>query len=590
MSLGIRARLILLTHCVALPLVVVGLMALLDMRSASERRLKESLGHQAELASVALERWVMEHVRGLSILALRMEEGDNMVTLRSDLSILRSRRPHLIDITVLDAKGTVTLREPVLPGGPAPQVSVALAGEMRQAQRWVVLADRSMPGETGAIAIGWPLRTGGALVARLAPAGIAEVFANVQLGEGAVIAAFDQRGQPLYTSGPAAGLPDAGMLEVVSGRRTTVVEAITGPDAVAHMHALAVAGTTNCVAMVAVPNYRLFMPARQQFGQYLVFSALGLMAAAVVAGAVARGILQPVRRLQDAAVRFGEGRFGTRAEIRGGGELGPLASAFNHMADLIEEREARLQELDDLKSEFVSNVSHELRTPLTTIKTLTRVLLRGPLTDQERREYLETIGSECDRQIDLVVNLLDLSRIEAGRMQVTVRPTDAAPVVRQCTDAMTPGARERNVTVQVTMPEKLPSVLADAAALRRVICGLLDNAIKYSEEAGAISITFSVSGSQVGIHVSDTGPGIPAADLPHVFEKFYRARTPEVTPGDRRRDVPGIGLGLYIARTLVEQMGGRMDVKSEPGRGALLTVWLLIVPHPHGEYRGARPE
>jgi signal transduction histidine kinase len=87
--------------------------------------------------------------------------------------------------------------------------------------------------------------------------------------------------------------------------------------------------------------------------------------------------------------------------------------------------------------------------------------------------------------------------------------------------------------------------------------------------------------------VSDTGPGIPAEDLPHVFEKFYRARTGarDVTSGDRRRDVPGVGLGLYIARTVVEQMGGRVDVKSEPGRGAVFTVWLPIVPHPHGEYR-----
>lgn len=582
MSLGIRARLILLTHCVVLPLVIVGLVALINLRSESERRLKESLERQAELAAVGLERWVTEHVRGLSVLALRMDQADDLVTLRNDLSILRARRPHMIDVSVLDAKGAVMMQEPPLPARPAPHISVALQSEMRQAQRWVVLANPATAGEAGSVAIGWPLRSGGAVITRLAPDGVREVFANVQLGEGAVIAAFDQRGQLLYTDRPAAELPDSKMLEVVNGRRTTVIEAITGPDGIAHMHALAVAGTTNCVAMVAVPSYRLFMPARQQFGQYVVLSALGLMAAAVAAGAVARGILKPVRRLQEAAVRFGAGKFGTRAEIHGAGELGDLASAFNHMAALIEERESRLQELGDLKSEFVSSVSHELRTPLTTIKTLTRVLLRGTVSDEERREYLQTIASECDRQIDLVVNLLDLSRIEAGRMQVRVQSTDAAVVVRRCTETMAPGARERGVTVEVTIPERLPPVLADAAALRRVVCGLLDNAIKYSEDGGAISITFSASGLRVGIHLSDTGPGIPAEDLPHIFEKFYRARPRTQNPAadDGPRDVPGIGLGLYIAGTLVEEMGGRIDVKSELGRGTVFTVWLPMVPHP----------
>lgn len=302
------------------------------------------------------------------------------------------------------------------------------------------------------------------------------------------------------------------------------------------------------------------------------------MAAAVAAGAVARGILKPIRRLQDAAIRFGAGRFATRAEIHGGGELGDLATAFNHMAALIEEREARLQELDHLKSEFVSSVSHELRTPLTTIKTLTRVLLRRPVTDQERRDYLETIAAECDRQIDLVVNLLDLSRIEAGRMQLYTRATDAATTVHQCTEAMAPGARERAIAVHVRIPEKLPSVLADAAAFRRVLCGLLDNAIKYSADGSTITIASSISGSQLGIHVTDTGPGIAAQDLPHIFEKFYRTKSGRGDAGadEDRRDVPGIGLGLYIARTLVEQMGGRLDVNSEPGRGAMFTVWLPI--------------
>ena len=129
-----------------------------------------------------------------------------------------------------------------------------------------------------------------------------------------------------------------------------------------------------------------------------------------------------MRRLTEAARRFGAGELTARAIYSSSGEIEDLRKSFNSMAAQIEKREARLEEGDQLKSDFVSGVSHEMRTPLTTIKTLTRVLERGNLSESERRQFLQTIAAECDRQIDLVLNLLDLSRIEAGTFARPNRP------------------------------------------------------------------------------------------------------------------------------------------------------------------------
>jgi signal transduction histidine kinase len=253
------------------------------------------------------------------------------------------------------------------------------------------------------------------------------------------------------------------------------------------------------------------------------------------------------------------------------------------MADHIEVREKRHNELDRLKSEFVSNASHELRTPLTTIKALTRLLLRGGLDQTKQREYLETIAVECDRQIDLVLNLLDLSRIEAGAFELSLAPVDAAELLLSCLKSQSRAAEFRSHQLVIEQTTGLPLIRADQKALRRVIGNLIENAIKYTSDGGHITLAARKAGDEVEISVTDNGRGIPPQDIVVLFDKFHRGRPAPVSAGGELatalpelEEVPGVGLGLYLARNVIEQMGGRISVESEVGRGSVFTLSLPV--------------
>jgi two-component system phosphate regulon sensor histidine kinase PhoR len=247
-------------------------------------------------------------------------------------------------------------------------------------------------------------------------------------------------------------------------------------------------------------------------------------------------------------------------------------------------RRARQKELDRLKSEFVSSVSHELRTPLTTIKTLTHVLESDQISRSERAEYLQTIAEECDRQIDFVQNLLDLSRIESGAFRVSIVETDVAGILRECKEANKRAAHARDIDLELENPaDDLPPVLTDAPALRRVISSLIENAMKYTPAGGRIEVSAERQGKKIAVRVMDDGCGIASSDLPRIFEKFYRGKpiSPESSDDEcaPENEASGIGLGLYLVKSLVEQIGGEINAESpvdEITRGARFTVLLPI--------------
>lgn len=233
-----------------------------------------------------------------------------------------------------------------------------------------------------------------------------------------------------------------------------------------------------------------------------------------------------------------------------------------------------------VKDEFLAAVSHELRTPLTTIKTLTRVLLRKNPTEEERREYLEDIASECDRQIDLVHNLLDLSRVKVGGVEIRSGRVDVGEALQACEKIERAAAAERNQELVVESASDLPPVRADKSALRRALCAVVENAIKYTPDGGRIILRArrDEDGGQVAIEVEDTGVGIRAEDLPRIFDRFYRGRA---GAGDGagnldEQEVPGIGLGLHLASVLVEGMGGSIEASSRVGHGSTFTLRLPV--------------
>jgi len=267
--------------------------------------------------------------------------------------------------------------------------------------------------------------------------------------------------------------------------------------------------------------------------------------------------------------------------------IGTLSSARRKAeqeleALLLRERAARIEaeRANAVKDEFLAAVSHELRTPLTTIKALTRVLLRKNPTESERREYLEDIASECERQIDLVHNLLDLSRIKAGGVQLKLQPVDVREALRACEKIERIEAAERHHELSVEVAPGLPLILADRDALRRALCTVIENAIKYTPDGGIIRLRARPGGDgQAAIEVEDNGLGIHAEDLPHIFESFYRGQARGDGAGLSdvdEREVPGIGLGLYLARVLVEGMNGSIEARSQIGLGSIFTLRLPV--------------
>ena len=332
-------------------------------------------------------------------------------------------------------------------------------------------------------------------------------------------------------------------------------------------------------------------------GNIVFFAVAGLASAALGAAAAivtARNMSTRLHRLDAAARAIGEGDFNHQLpEPVDGDEFAAVETSFNQMVERLAERRDRYTELDALKSDFVSSVSHELRTPLTTIKTLTRLLMRGEMSEDKRQEYLQTISVECDRQIDLVLNLLDLSRIEGGVFRVSLQKVDVAEVVSSCVRSEMRSAERRLHKLEAEPFAPVPPVRADPKALRRVVSNLIENAIKYTPDGGSIKVLARRDDDQVCIDVSDNGRGIPPEDLPVLFDKFHRGRPATHSAAMRDAtedaefledaDVSGVGLGLYLGKNVMERMGGNISVETEVGRGSTFTLCLPVWNSADGE-------
>ena len=240
-----------------------------------------------------------------------------------------------------------------------------------------------------------------------------------------------------------------------------------------------------------------------------------------------------------------------------------------------EEQAARIEaeRANAVKDEFLAAVSHELRTPLTTIKALTRVMQRRETNEDERREFLDDISSECDRQIDLVHNLLDLSRIRAGGLQIKLGRVNIREILLACEKIERVEAAERNHTLAIEIAPDVEFIRADHSALRRALCTIVENAIKYTPHGGRIVLSVRSEREHAIIEIIDNGRGIRDEDLNRIFDKFYRGH---IEAEQDEPEVPGIGLGLHLARVLIKGMNGTISVSSRMGEGSTFSVRLPI--------------
>jgi two-component system, OmpR family, phosphate regulon sensor histidine kinase PhoR len=222
-----------------------------------------------------------------------------------------------------------------------------------------------------------------------------------------------------------------------------------------------------------------------------------------------------------------------------------------------------LRKLERVRRDFVANVSHEFRTPLTAIQGFAETLLAGAIDDpQNRGRFLEIIVEHSRRLARLTEDLLMLSKMDADRLEFETRRIPVAAFIESCMETAQPRARDKDLRLSVNRVEKIPDIAGDRRRLTEVLQNLLDNAIQYTPAGGEIMVSAGVADSEVVFTVSDTGIGIPQAEQPRIFERFYRADVA------RSREVGGTGLGLSIAKHLVESHGGRIWVQSEIGQGS----------------------
>ena len=574
------------------PLVFLGLAMLWVVWGAKEQQLNESLEQQAELSAVVFDRWLDAQRQPLvTIASYPSENFREAAALEADLRAATARRPHWIDVRVLDAGGRVVAAHPFDAGGLPAGLAERLMAEAQSGEA-AIETDWTRGEGHYVLAVAAPMEGGGSCIARIDGEALKDLFRGITLPERAlVITLLDSRRRVIYRSQTPEStlgldLSDAGLLSALDDRSSAVVTVTSAIDGVERVYGLARAGRTGYVTMVGVPSAVLYAPVRRQLTTYALISLAVVFGTLTAALLIARSIARPVRLLGFAAQQFGEGNFSARAPDAGADEVSRLGVSFNAMAERLEEREARMAELDSLKSEFVSSVSHELRTPLTTIKALTRLLMRDGLEDAKRREYLDTISVECDRQIDLVLNLLDLSRLEGGVFRITHERVEVAELVSSVVKSETRAAEKRRHELRVEPVGEIPRACADPKALRRVLSNVIENAIKYTPDGGRIRVAARAEGKEVLISVTDNGRGIPAEDMPVLFDKFHRGRPATHSEAMRNAttdaefledaDVSGVGLGLYLGRNVMEQMGGRISVESQVGRGSTFTLHLPV--------------
>lgn len=314
-------------------------------------------------------------------------------------------------------------------------------------------------------------------------------------------------------------------------------------------------------------------------GTASVIGLIMLTVAILVGRRIGVQAMSGVRRVTRAAERMAHGQFSARMPTpRGGAEIDQLADAFNRMADRITLLIAEMRQGND-------NIAHDLRSPITRIRGLAEMAItakRG--TAHDPAESIGSIVEECDRMLNLINTMLDISEAEVGIGRATLEEFDLGEMVHQAAELYEIVAEEKRLVLRTEVPEGV-LVHADRRKIQRLLSNLLDNALKYTEQGG-VTITLTTGKNEVRLAVRDSGLGIAANDVGRIFERFYRC--------DSSRNQPGNGLGLSLARAIVRAHGGTITVASCPGQGSEFTVVLptrteVPVSPLQGPYPGLHP-
>ncbi|OGN98524.1 MAG: hypothetical protein A2Y58_00110 [Chloroflexi bacterium RBG_13_51_52] len=297
-------------------------------------------------------------------------------------------------------------------------------------------------------------------------------------------------------------------------------------------------------------------------GRFFIWGGLLAIGIAILlAFLLSRRILSPVKSLIGATRKFGKGDFSHRVDYKGQGELGELARSFNSMADDLERTQS-------LRRNMVADVAHELRTPLSNLKGYLEAISDGVIKPD--KTTIRSLNEEALSLSRLVADLQELSLADAGELKINTQQSDINALIEETVAALQPKATGKKLKLTTNLTAGLPLLNIDAHRIKQVLYNLLDNAIAHTGKNGKITVTVLKQNNAVSISVSDTGEGIPPEELSMIFERFYRVDK------SRARTTGGSGLGLTIAKRLVETHGGKISVKSQPGKGSTFTFTLPI--------------
>lgn len=302
---------------------------------------------------------------------------------------------------------------------------------------------------------------------------------------------------------------------------------------------------------------------------YYYIGGIGLVAillAAALVRRMARGITSPLRDMQQSAAAMARGDYNTRVPITTDDEVGDLGRSLNALARELGRFVADTARMEKLRRDFIANVSHELRTPLTIIRGYTEALLDGTVAAGEGERYHQLMRDETVRLERLINELLDLSRLQSAGAALALEKMPLAAIADGVVALFRPRAEQKGVALALESAGQAAEILGNGDRLTQLLLILLDNALKFTPAGGRITVGISRNGGEVILAVRDSGAGIAAADLPFIWERFYK--------GDKShsRQEPGSGLGLAIAREIIDRHGATVEVASRAGEGTAFTI------------------
>ncbi|MFX3624788.1 MAG: ATP-binding protein [Ectobacillus sp.] len=294
----------------------------------------------------------------------------------------------------------------------------------------------------------------------------------------------------------------------------------------------------------------------------MIVASLGIILLAFgLIGLLSRKLAQPLITMKEATNKMALGKYRQKIPASGNDELSQLGSSIQQLGE-------QLQYYEDSRNEFLAAVSHELRTPLTYIKGYSDILTKGIVkSSEEQAEYLQIINKEAKRISFLVNDLFEMSKLQVGKFELHKERVPINSIIEKVIANLKPAAEKKGLRLHADCEPEIPNVYIDVQRMEQVLYNLIENAIKYTNH-GEVTIRSYCQKELIAIEIADTGIGIPEADLPKIWDRFYRVDQ------SRTRKTGGTGLGLYVAKNIIEAHGGRMTAKSSENQGSTFTIFL----------------